>query len=109
MDLYCLGLRPLPGQALSTLLALPVCFLGFSTEHGLWEWSELLVCLYEPQGWVLRRLCLPFIRHRFGVHDGFFFPDSALSVRGTGSGPKTDIGTLGTALHTSPYLASPVL
>ena len=38
-----------------------------------------------------------------------FFPESVPSVRGTGSVPKTDIGTLGTALHTSPYFAIPVL
>ena len=56
----CIRDSPLPGQALPTLLALPVCFLGFSTEHGLGECSELLVCLYEPQGWVLCRQGLIF-------------------------------------------------
>ena len=51
----------------------PACisFLGFGTEHGLGEWSELLVFLYDPQGWVLRRLICLFIRHRYGVHDDF--------------------------------------
>ena len=45
----------------------------------------------------------------FDIHGGFFFPDSVLSVRGTDSGPKTDMDILGTALHTPPFLANPVL